>query len=175
MSVHRRSSTCKQIIVHLLEIKKLQTLQWVDRLGRYLFGVIFIAAAVPKLLDVDEFRGIIGAYGLLPDILLLPSAILIPILEILLGFGVIVNRPREKIGSLLLLLLFISVLSYALYMGLDIDCGCFGPEDPEHFAFQGLRVALGRDLIMCFILLYSIWFSSNRNYSYQSIAGVRNE
>jgi hypothetical protein len=33
-------------------------------------------------------------------------------------------------------------------MGLDVDCGCFGPEDPEAEAFHGLRTALYRDLFM---------------------------
>jgi len=29
-----------------------------------------------------------------------------------------------------------------------VDCGCFGPEDPEAEAFHGLRPALYRDLAM---------------------------
>jgi hypothetical protein len=33
-------------------------------------------------------------------------------------------------------------------MGLDVDCGCFGPEDPEAEAFHGLRLSLFRDLVM---------------------------
>jgi hypothetical protein len=33
-------------------------------------------------------------------------------------------------------------------MGLDVDCGCFGPEDPEAEAFHGLRLSLYRDLAM---------------------------
>jgi hypothetical protein len=29
-----------------------------------------------------------------------------------------------------------------------VDCGCFGPEDPEAEAFHGLRLSLFRDLVM---------------------------
>jgi hypothetical protein len=29
-----------------------------------------------------------------------------------------------------------------------VDCGCFGPEDPEAEAFHGLRAFLYRDLAM---------------------------
>ena len=39
------------------------------------------------------------------------------------------------------------MLSYAIFLGLDIDCGCFGLEDSEAQAFAGIRVALMRDLL----------------------------
>jgi hypothetical protein len=57
-----------------------------------------------------------------------------------------------------LLLLFIGVLSYAVWLGLDIDCGCFGPEDPEHRAFAGLRMALFRDVLLSIPVLYLFWY-----------------
>ena len=41
--------------------------------------------------------------------------------------------------------LFMAILGYGISMGLDVDCGCFGPEDPESKAFHGLRAALYRD------------------------------
>ncbi len=47
-----------------------------------------------------------------------------------------------------LLVLFMVVLGYGIWMGLDVDCGCFGPEDPEAEAFHGLRLSLFRDLVM---------------------------
>jgi hypothetical protein len=33
-------------------------------------------------------------------------------------------------------------------MGLDVDCGCFGPDDYEADAFHGLRQSLYRDMVM---------------------------
>jgi hypothetical protein len=47
-----------------------------------------------------------------------------------------------------LLAVFIAILRYGISMGLDVDCGCFGPDDPEAEAFRGLRAALCRDLVM---------------------------
>jgi hypothetical protein len=41
-----------------------------------------------------------------------------------------------------------AVLSYGIWMGLDVDCGCFGPEDLEAKAFHGLKGSLLRDLVM---------------------------
>jgi hypothetical protein len=47
-----------------------------------------------------------------------------------------------------LLVLFITILWYAIWIGLDVDCGCFGPEDIESKAFHGLRLSLFRDMVM---------------------------
>ncbi|HUV78598.1 MAG TPA: MauE/DoxX family redox-associated membrane protein [Desulfobacterales bacterium] len=47
-----------------------------------------------------------------------------------------------------LLVLFIAILGYGIWMGIDVDCGCFGPEDPESEAFHGLKASLYRDLVM---------------------------
>jgi hypothetical protein len=43
-------------------------------------------------------------------------------------------------------------------LGLDIDCGCFGPEDPESRAYGGLRTALYRDLAMAAGVAYLYWW-----------------
>jgi len=40
------------------------------------------------------------------------------------------------------------MLGYGIWIGLDVDCGCFGPEDPESEAFHSLKISLWRDLIM---------------------------
>jgi hypothetical protein len=142
-------------------------LLWADRLGRWLISLIFLVAAFPKLFNVHEFAATIDAYGLLPDILLLPMAVALPVLEILLALGLLFNRLQSKIGIAVMLLFFISLLSYSIWQGLDIDCGCFGPEDPEYLAFKGLRLALVRDIVMLFPLVYSFWYHRYRRYTFQ--------
>lgn len=130
--------------------------------GRYLIAGIFIYSGVPKLFDVSGFAAVVGAYGILPESLHLPVALLLPVFEMILAIGMMKGNRLCCIGGLALLLLFIAVLSYGVAAGLDIDCGCFGPEDPEQRAFNGLRVALGRDLLMLLPLLYSLWYQSYR-------------
>lgn len=137
-------------------------LLWLDRLGRLIISLIFLIAAVPKLFDVHGFAAVIDAYGILPDIFLLPTAVVLPVLEIFLAIGLLFNRLKSKIGVALVLLFFIVLLSYSIWQGLDIDCGCFGPEDPEFKAFRGLRVALIRDIIMLVPLVYSFWYHQYR-------------
>ena len=127
---------------------------WIDRLSRWLLAAVMIFAAVPKLADPAAFAEVVGAYGLLPDILVVPAAIFLPALELVGAFLLIRGRVSGLWITALLMLLFIAVLSYGIWLGLDIDCGCFGPEDSESKAFSTLRTALIRDLLLCIPLLY---------------------
>jgi hypothetical protein len=146
-----------------------------ERLGRYLIAAVFFYAAFPKLFDVRGFADVIEAYAIVPDDAVLLFAVLLPVTEIILAVGLLINVHKATIGSLLLLLLFIAVLSYSIHLGLDIDCGCFGPEDPEHLAFQGLRTALIRDLVLVIPLVYSLWFFRNGKIIKQSTSGEKDE
>jgi hypothetical protein len=146
------------------EIKAMPTishstlLPWLDRIARWTIAGVFLFAAVPKLFDVSAFADIVNAYAILPGYLVLPTAIVIPVVEVILAVGLLYNHWQSTLGSLLLMVFFILLLSYSIYVGLDIDCGCFGPEDPEYSAFHGLRSALWRDLAMLVPLLYSLWY-----------------
>jgi hypothetical protein len=132
-------------------------LLWLDRLCRWGISLFFLVAAVPKLFNVTDFAAVIDAYAILPDPLLLPTAVVLPVVEIVLAVGLLLNRFSSKIGIATLLLAFIAILSYAIWVGLDIDCGCFGPEDPESQAFHGLKTALIRDIVILLPLAYSVW------------------
>jgi uncharacterized membrane protein YphA (DoxX/SURF4 family) len=129
-------------------------LPWIERLSRWVLAAVMIVAAVPKLADPGGFAEIVGAYGLLPDVLVLPAAILLPLLELLAAALLLLRRVSGLWITALLMLLFIAVLSYGISLGLDIDCGCFGPEDSESNAFSNLRAALVRDLLLCIPILY---------------------
>ena len=69
-------------------------------------------------------------------------------LEVIAGFGLLFDIRGSLALITGLLVLFMVVLGYGIWMGLDVDCGCFGPEDPETKAFHGLRLSLFRDLVM---------------------------
>ncbi len=146
---------------------KNRTLCWGDRLARWSIALIFLAAAIPKLFHVRKFAAVIEAYAILPEALLLPTAIVLPVVEILLAVGLFANTWKSKVGSVVLLLLFLAFLAHALWLGLDIDCGCFGPEDPEYTAFHGLRWALMRDILMFLPLGYSFWYDRYHHFNFQ--------
>ena len=130
-----------------------------EKICRFVVVIVLFAAAIPKLLNISDFAGIINAYEMLPQFAVQPMAVFLPVFEIFLAIGLIVNIRASKFLTIFLLLFFIAILSFAIFQGLDIDCGCFGPEDPEHRAFQGLRIAILRDVVMIVLLSYSLWYA----------------
>ena len=126
----------------------MKTLDWIYKLSRWTLGIIFIYAGCVKLLEPKIFAVLIGAYGILPEGLLMPVAIVLPALEVAGGIGLFFEIEASLMVVAGLLALFIAVLAYGIWMELDVDCGCFGPGDPEAKAFHGLRSSLYRDLVM---------------------------
>ncbi|MHC4756945.1 MAG: MauE/DoxX family redox-associated membrane protein [Planctomycetota bacterium] len=115
---------------------------------RWILGAVFIYAGSVKLLTPKPFALLIEAYGIVPEGLLMSVAIGLPALEVAAGIGLLFDI-KGSLGVIAgLLMLFLAVLIYGIWMGLDIDCGCFGPKDPEAEAFHGLRLSLYRDLAM---------------------------
>lgn len=124
------------------------------KLCRWSLGCIFIYAGMTKLLEPKVFAVLIDAYGIAPEPLIAPAAILLPALEVIAGIGLLFDIRGSLAVITGLLVFFIVILGYGIWMGLDVDCGCFGPEDPEAEAFHGLRTALGRDIAMFFGVLF---------------------
>lgn len=121
---------------------------WMYRLMRWFLGCIFIYSGVAKLLAPRVFAVLIEAYGIVPESLVMPMAVMLPVLEVLAGVGLLFDIHGSLAVIAGLLLLFVAILGYGLWMDLDVDCGCFGPEDPEAKAFHGLMSALYRDMFM---------------------------
>lgn len=117
-------------------------------LVRFIIGAIFIYAGITKLIELKIFALLIDTYGILPDIMIMPTALGLPLLEIMAGTGLIFDIRGSLSTITALLILFIVVLGYGISMGLDIDCGCFGAGDPEAKAYHGLRTTLYRDIIL---------------------------
>ena len=136
----------------------------VEKLCRWFLAGVMLFSAVPKLFAPAAFAEVIGAYGLLPDFLLPPAAIVLPAVELVCGYLLLIGKPSGLWITAALMLLFIGVLTYGIWLGLDIDCGCFGPEDIEGRAFSNLRTALVRDLLFCIPLIYCL----AQNYIQQS-------
>ena len=137
----------------------LSILEFTTRWG---VGLIFVYAAVPKLLDITVFSQTIDAYGLVPDFLVVAVAVLLPVLEIVIAAGLFIKKKIAVYSSLALLFLFIAVLGYGIWMGFDIDCGCFGSDDPEYKAFNGLKFAFARDVVLALFLFFVLWFQRYR-------------
>lgn len=101
------------------------------RAAQIVAGLIFLAAALPKIADLSGFAGSVHNFHLEP---LLPMAatnllaMTIPWIELIAGLALVSGvRPRAGafVYTALMAVFTIGVLS-ALARGLSFDCGCFG-------------------------------------------------
>jgi hypothetical protein len=113
-------SSPEKFIVTKRTMRFLSILEFTTRWG---VGLIFVYAAVPKLVDITAFSQTVDAYGLVPDFLVVAVAVLLPVLEIVIATGLFIKKKMAVYSSLALLFLFIAVLGYGIWMGFDIDCG----------------------------------------------------
>ena len=132
---------------------------WLAWVCRGILGAVFLYAALPKITHLKAFASIIDAYGIVPEKALMPVALSLSILEVVGGVGILFKRVSGLSLAVIfaLLLLFIGVIGYGLWLGLDIDCGCFGKDDPEHKFFSHLRPAIYRDLVLLLPVAYLYW------------------
>jgi len=121
---------------------------WFYRIVRLVLSVLFIWAGGTKLVDPQAFGVIIRDFGIVPELGVMPIAVILPVLEVTAAIGLIFDMRGSLAVITVLLALFLVILGYGIWLGLDIDCGCFGPDDPESRAYKGLHSAFYRDLAM---------------------------
>jgi uncharacterized membrane protein YphA (DoxX/SURF4 family) len=123
---------------------------------RLAVGCLFVYAGLIKLLDPRAFAHAIAQFDLAPDQLLPLLAVGLPALELLAGVGLILERRGSLTAIAILLGLFLLALSYAAWMEMDIDCGCFTVEEVN--ARTGIKTALVRDLFLAAALGFLFWW-----------------
>lgn len=94
------------------------------RLG---LGGAFVYAGVLKMQEPLLFAAAIDGYGLVSWDAAKTLARVLPVVEVAAGAGLIFDI-RGALGLIVAqLLVFMGVLAWAMHLGLDVDCGCFGP------------------------------------------------
>jgi len=91
------------------------------------FALLLAAAAWHKLADQARFRGILGAYQVLPELAVAPVAALIPALEAALAaaWALAWNLPATGLATAVLLAVYSLAIALNLRRGRTfIDCGC---------------------------------------------------
>ena len=95
------------------------------------FFVLFLIAAIHKLGNRMDFLAILGAYKILPPILLRPATLVIPNMEIVVAFGwlligvVGLTLRAVPVISAAILLMYGAAIAVNLLRGRrNIDCGC---------------------------------------------------
>lgn len=110
-------------------MKALLSSRWLYLILRIVLGGLFVYAGGLKLADPQAFAIAVDGYGLVTWRMANLIARILPVVEIMAGIGLILDI-RGALGVIVVQLLgFMGVLAYGIHMGLDIDCGCFGPSD----------------------------------------------
>lgn len=113
---------------------------------RILMGLIFIYASYDKILNPAAFAEIIYNYQVLPGFLINISALLLPWFELFLGLCLIFGiwLPGAAFCVSALMTVFISLLAFNMWRGLDIQCGCFSttPSEPASALYYVTRDGL---------------------------------
>ena len=98
--------------------------------ARFVLGMVFVTAAIPKVAKPELFAAAIEAYEMLPTAVVNLLAVFLPWLELVCGILLIAGarlRPAAAISGGMLFLFIVAIVS-AVLRGLHIDCGCFGEE-----------------------------------------------
>ncbi len=100
-------------------------------------AILLASAGAHKLRDLRRFDEIFAAYGVIPGIAKLRLSRLLPILEIGLAVGILVNesRPFAGVAVIALVLGYAAAIEINLRRGRrDLACGCGGPDDRRPIA-----------------------------------------
>jgi len=103
----------------------------VRRAAQIVAGLIFIAAALPKIADLGAFAGSVHNFHLEPVVPIAATNLLamtIPWVELLAGLA-LVGGVRPRAGAVVYTVLvaaFTIGIVAALARGLSFECGCFG-------------------------------------------------
>jgi uncharacterized membrane protein YphA (DoxX/SURF4 family) len=100
---------------------------------RLVMAGVFIYASIDKIIHPDLFAQAVYNYQVLPGYLVNLTALILPWLELILGFCLLINRWMAGASALAagLMALFVGMIIFNLARGLDIGCGCFSaaPDD----------------------------------------------
>ncbi len=102
-------------------------MKWFSLLCRVVLAVIFLWSGIEKITHLELFYEAASNYQILPPVLTRFYSAMLPWLEVLCGFYLLIGLFTRQIAVLtsLLILSFIIALSSALMSGESFDCGCF--------------------------------------------------
>ena len=134
--------------------------------ARWILGLTFIYSSSHKILSPDDFARIVYGYDLFPHVLINLIAIVIPFLQLVAGFALIVRfYPRSAAIIInVMLLAFTAALTINLIRGHEFDCGCFSAGQSGYTGSAEVTVA--RDILYFLCGMLIILFEGNRRNSF---------
>jgi putative oxidoreductase len=135
---------------------------WVELAGRWILGITFIYASLHKIISPADFAKIVYGYDLFPAMFINLIAIVIPFLELVAGFALIIGLYPRSAAIIInaLLLAFVTVLAINLIRGHEFDCGCFSTGQSGYASSPELTLV--RDVIYFVFGMQIFLFEGNR-------------
>jgi len=127
--------------------------------ARLILGVIFLAAAFGKLVDIERYSvNAVYFFVILPVSLARLFGLALPFIELLCGLGLLfgVLTRLSALGISLLSLSFFIAKAIVFSHGRSINCGCFGA-----FGDTLSSVTIFLDLPMMILAMLVAWASSD--------------
>ena len=135
---------------------------WIELAARWMVGLTFVYASLHKILSPADFAKIVYGYDLFPEIFINLIAIIIPFLELVAGFALIIGfYPRSAAITINgLLVAFIVVLTINLIRGHEFNCGCFSTGQSGYSSSP--KVTIARDVFYLALGIQIVLFKGNR-------------
>lgn len=96
--------------------------------ARFVVVVVFIAAAIPKIIHPNQFAQAIANYQIFPYWSWNLIAAIVPMIELVASIALLFGWKRH--GAMVVLLgltfMFMLLIVSALVRDLNVECGCFG-------------------------------------------------
>jgi len=145
-------------------MKRILTNPWLTIRIQIALGIIFVVAALPKIVDPPSFAHMIYNYHLVPGALINFMALVMPWIELLCGLALILGiwqgTARSIIGALLIT--FVLAIAINLARGNAIDCGCFdvsAANKTREERLADMRWVILRDLGLL-LMVAQLWWAS---------------
>ena len=120
----------------------------ISLLLRIALAAVFFYAGAVKASASQEFAMALLPFTFVPTQWTMPLALALAWTEILAAILLVLPRVFPLGAALVgaLCLLFIGVLSWALWNGIIVSCGCFGADDSP--SAWKMLLAIGRDILL---------------------------
>lgn len=120
----------------------------ISLLLRIALAAVFFYAGAVKASASQEFAMALLPFTFVPPQWTMPLALALAWTEILAAILLVLPRVFPLGAALVgaLCLLFIGVLSWALWNGIIVSCGCFGADDSP--SAWKMLLAIGRDIVL---------------------------
>lgn len=121
--------------------------------ARLIIAGFFIFFGISKITEPASFANEIGNYNLMPEFIIQLMALVLPWLEIVVGFLILFGIKLKENGIIatILLLSFTLAVAIAFASGLDISCGCSSSGGGQKVGW--LKILENSGLILLTLLL----------------------